>query len=114
MTHKALRPDASASGAKRGSMRARVRRACLILVDCTCFLTVAPTRGASAASTVSVHQARQHARERALAAGPLVYHNGPVQRNPVSFLIFWGASWNSGSGLTADGQIARSYFQNVS
>jgi hypothetical protein len=50
----------------------------------------------------------------ALGSGNLSYNNGPIQRNPVSYLIFWGSYWNNGSGaLKADALVAKNYFTDV-
>jgi hypothetical protein len=47
-------------------------------------------------------------------SGNLIYHGGPIQRSPVSYIIFWGNAWNNGSGgLTGDAQIAKNYFTDV-
>ncbi|HEX9069790.1 MAG TPA: hypothetical protein VF807_13540 [Ktedonobacterales bacterium] len=94
----------------------RVWRVAVALALAAVLMTAAPTiRGAHAGSGAAMRDAHQHANERALAAGPLTYHGGPVQRNPVSYLIFWGSSWDIGSGsLTPDGSIAQAYFQDVS
>lgn len=46
--------------------------------------------------------------------GDLIYHNGLVQETPHVFLIFWGPTWNNGSGgLTGDGQVVQHYFADV-
>ncbi len=46
--------------------------------------------------------------------GDLTWNGGPIEEQPRIFLIFWGASWNNGSGgLTPDGQIAKNYFTDV-
>jgi hypothetical protein len=67
-----------------------------------------------ATSKAGARAALQQAIRQNLAASPLVYHGGPVQRNPVSYLIFWGAGWDNGTGgLTTDGQIVKKYFDNV-
>ena len=34
----------------------------------------------------------------AQATSPLTYHGGPVQTNPKIYIVFWGSSWNSGTG----------------
>jgi outer membrane protein assembly factor BamB len=43
----------------------------------------------------------------------LLWHGGPVQRQPQAYVIFWGPSWASGSGSSADWQIVENYFQDV-
>ncbi len=48
------------------------------------------------------------------STGPLIYHGGPVQHHPVSYLIFWGASWKTSSGgLIPEGTIVSQYFADV-
>ncbi len=50
-----------------------------------------------------------------LGSGNLAWNGGPVEQTPVLYLIFWGSSWNNGSGgLTADAQIVSSYANDVS
>lgn len=43
----------------------------------------------------------------------LTWHNGPVQEKPVAYAIFWGKSWSTGSGLNADGTVAKDYLRDV-
>ncbi len=50
----------------------------------------------------------------AQGGGQLTYHNGPVQHNPVVYLVFWGAGWGSAGALSTDAQIVRQYFQDIS
>src|SRR5258708_26912398 len=50
----------------------------------------------------------------AQGGGQLTYHNGPVQHNPVVYLVFWGAGWRSAGALSTDAQIVRQYFQYIS
>ncbi len=47
-------------------------------------------------------------------SGDLAYNGGSVQHTPVSYVIFWGASWDAGAGtLTPDAQIVMNYFNSV-
>ncbi|HEY0615802.1 MAG TPA: hypothetical protein VGC96_14225 [Candidatus Elarobacter sp.] len=32
------------------------------------------------------------------ATTPLTYHGGPIQTNPKIYAVYWGSSWNSGTG----------------
>ena len=47
-------------------------------------------------------------------SGNLAWNGGSVQETPVSYVIFWGASWNNGAGgVTSDGQIALNYLNDM-
>lgn len=58
---------------------------------------------------------RTHRRDGVFPAvqgsGDLTYGNGPVQHDPVSYLIFWGASWTGADTGTAS--IIENYFNDV-
>lgn len=43
----------------------------------------------------------------------LTYHGGYVQVHPSSYLIFWGANWQTDSAAQATKQLVESYFQHV-
>jgi outer membrane protein assembly factor BamB len=50
----------------------------------------------------------------AQGVGDLLYHGGPVEETPTAYLIFWGPTWNNGSGgLNQDGQIVENFFMDV-
>jgi hypothetical protein len=55
----------------------------------------------------------QAATFRVQGSGNLSNRGGPVQTQPVSYLIFWGSSWSSSGALTADAQVVRNYFTDV-
>ena len=43
--------------------------------------------------------------------GNLAYGGGPVQHNPVTYLIFWGSSWTGSDAGTAN--VVQSYFNDM-
>jgi hypothetical protein len=44
-------------------------------------------------------------------SGDLRYGGGPVQHNPVAFVIFWGANWQGADSSRA--QLLQTYFQSL-
>jgi hypothetical protein len=51
-------------------------------------------------------------------ASPLVYHSGPVVRNPQVHVIFWGSNWNQNSGAREQiqglfGSLSGSKYQGI-
>ncbi|HWT04773.1 MAG TPA: hypothetical protein VN224_03375 [Xanthomonadales bacterium] len=54
---------------------------------------VFPTREA-----VDAYRLAQAGTRTTEATTPLTYHGGPVQTNPKMYIVFWGSSWNSGTG----------------
>ncbi|MGH2486237.1 MAG: hypothetical protein ACRDHE_09515, partial [Ktedonobacterales bacterium] len=47
----------------------------------------------------------------AQGSGNLAYGGGPVQHNPVTYLIFWGSSWTGADSGTAN--VVQNYFNDV-
>ncbi len=58
-------------------------------------------------------QARASSKPQVLGSGDLVYGGGHVLRNPVSYVIFWGAAWGNGGANAADAQVILNYFNDV-
>lgn len=104
----------------------------LVLVVLLWAVILASATGTAAARSVSttslprpvlfptIQQAKQLPSTRAgnsavLGNGDLAYHGGPLQdANPVAILIFWGPTWQNGSGgITSDGQVVQNYFSQV-
>jgi hypothetical protein len=96
-----------------------LRFAWMTAIVCMAILVLAIGPSATDLSAAGSHPhlsaAGASGTNRALGSGNLSYNNGPIQRNPVSYLIFWGSYWNNGSGaLKADALVAKNYFTDVS
>ncbi len=62
------------------------------------------------------HWRKMHHNRHPYAGSPndLMYNGGPVEENPVVYVIFWGPGWSNGSGgVTADGQVVENYFNSM-
>lgn len=106
-----------------------MRRSIIFFVPALLMMTlmVCLFGGTANAATAQTHTTQHHlhlfptrpaSQQRAAAAntpappygsGDLIYNGGPVEETPRVFLIFWGTTWNNGSGgLTQAGQIVQS------
>lgn len=60
-----------------------------------------------------LQQERPHTLPTVCGSGNLKYHGGIVQHHPISYLIFWGPSWDNNGQLTGDAQVVVSYFTDI-
>lgn len=48
-----------------------------------------------------------------ISGGDLTYYGGPVETNPVVYVIFWGASWGTSSSPSTDATILTNFWNEI-